>query len=113
MRVKRGTSHVKRRRNLLKKAKGFSWGRKSHIKKAKTAVTKAGVHAYRDRRRKKREKRALWQIRLNAAARQEGMTYSQFIHALKIKEIALNRKVLSEIAMDEPAVFAEIVKKVK
>lgn len=113
MRVKRGTQHTKRRRNILKKAKGFRWGRKNQIKKAKTAITKAGANAYRDRRRKKRERRALWQIRLNAAARKEGMNYSQFIHALKIKKVVMDRKVLSEIAKDEPEIFAQIVKAVK
>lgn len=110
MRVKRGTTHVKRRRAVLKRAKGFRWGRKNQIKKAKTAIRKAGANAYRDRKRKKRTQRALWQIRLNAAARKEGTTYSKLIHALKARNIALNRKVLSEIAVEHPEVFAKIVK---
>jgi large subunit ribosomal protein L20 len=110
MRIKRGTQHTKRRRTLLKHAKGFTWGRKNQPKKAKTAVMKAGANAYRDRRRKKREFRALWQIRLNAGARANGTTYSKLIHGLKNKKITLNRKVLSELAAEQPETFAEIVK---
>lgn len=71
---------------------------------------KAGQHAFRDRRRKKRERRALWQIQVNAAARQNGTTYSRLIHGLKTKKSALDRKVLAQIAQEAPDVFAEIVK---
>ncbi|MDP3964880.1 MAG: 50S ribosomal protein L20 [bacterium] len=113
MRVKRGTTHVKRRRNLLKKAKGYRWGRKNKIKQAKTAVTKAGVYAYRDRRVKKRAVRQLWQVRLNAAVRPHGLTYSTFIDGLKKKKIELDRKVLAEIALNHPKVFEAIVKEVR
>ena len=112
-RVKRGTHHTKRRYNILKQAKGFKWGRKSKLKLAKTAVTKAGAHAWRDRRVKKRTARALWQIQLNAAVRLYGLNYSKFINGLKKANIELDRKVLSQIAREYPNVFKEIVEKVK
>lgn len=109
-RVKRGTQHTKRRRNILTKAKGFKWGRKKLIKIAKTAVTKAGAHAYRDRRVKKRTSRALWQLKINAAARENGTTYSRLINGLKKNKIEIDRKILADIAENEPKVFAKIVK---
>lgn len=112
-RVKRGTHHVKRRRNILKKVKGFEGGRKSLIKLAKVAATKAGAYAYRDRRVKKRLARANWQVRINAAVRPLGMSYSAFTGALKKKEIGLDRKVLAAIAENYPAVFEKIVSAVK
>ncbi len=112
-RVKRGMGHVKHRKNLMKRAKGFEAGRKNLIKQAKVAVIKAGVHAYRDRRVKKRDMRALFQIRINAAVRPLGMSYSKFMSALKIKSISLNRKVLSEIAAQKPEVFKKIFETVK
>lgn len=89
------------------------WGRKSKITLMKTAVIKAGAHAYVDRRRKKRDFRALWNIRINAAAREEGMKYSTLIAALHKKGIALDRRVLSQLAVEYPAVFAKIVSAVK
>jgi len=113
MRVKRGTTHVKRRKAILKKTKGFKWGRKNKIKLAQTAATKAGAHAYRDRRVKKRTSRALWQIRINAAARQHDMTYSKFIKALKNSKVELDRKILADLAANQPKVFEAIVKLVK
>ena len=109
-RVKRGTSHVKTRRNILQKAKGFKWGRKKLIKIAKTAVTKAGAHAYRDRRVKKRTSRALWQLKINAAARENNTSYSRLMGALKKKNIEIDRKILADLAEHEPNVFAKIVK---
>ncbi|MCB9798498.1 50S ribosomal protein L20 [Candidatus Nomurabacteria bacterium] len=112
-RVKRGLIHAKKRRSLLKRVKGFRLGRKSLIKLAKTADMKAGAHAYRDRRNKKREMRRLWQIRINAAVRNLGSTYSQFMGALKKKNISLDRKVLSELAAGEPKVFEKIVQQTK
>jgi large subunit ribosomal protein L20 len=108
-RVKRGTHRVKRRKNILKRAKGYKWGRKSKITLAKTAVTKAGVYAYRDRRRKKREFRRLWQIKINAAVREKGLTYSRFMDALKKKNIQLDRKILADLAENFPSVFTKIV----
>ena len=112
-RVKRGTTHVKRRKNILKKVKGFRGGRKNLLKQAKTAATKAGAHSYRDRRVKKRVCRRLWQVRLNAAVREHGWTYSKFIDALKKSKSELDRKVLSELAIKDPATFKKIVDKLK
>lgn len=112
-RVKRGVIHTKKRRKILKKAKGYKWGRKKLIKLAKTAVTKAGAYAYRDRRAKKRTNRALWQIRLNAAAREHGLSYSKFIAGLRKNKIELDRKVLSQLANQEPKIFAQIIEKIK
>jgi large subunit ribosomal protein L20 len=112
-RVKRGLGHLKKRRSLMKRVKGFEGGRRKLIKLAKTADTKAGAHAYRDRRVKKRDMRALWQVRINAAVRTLGTSYSKFIGGLKKKEVALDRKVLSEIAAKEPKVFEKIVAFVK
>ncbi len=108
-RVKRGVMHTKRRRNWLQRTKGYKWGRKSRITLAKTAATKAGVYAYRDRRNKKREFRKLWQIRINAAAHSVGMNYSTLAGALKKKNIALDRKILSTLAMEYPKVFTKVV----
>ncbi len=112
-RVKRGKGHLKKRKSLMQRVKGFRWGRKNLLKLAKTADTKAGAHAYRDRRVKKRDMRRLWQVRINAAVRKLGMSYSKFIGACKEKEVGLNRKVLSEIAAEKPAVFEKIVDFVK
>lgn len=112
-RVKRGVGHLKKRRSLMKRNKGFGGGRKNLIKEAKTADTKAGAHAYRDRKVKKRTMRGLWQIRINAAVRTFEMNYSKFIGTLKAKQVKLDRKVLSEIAAQEPKVFAKIVEFVK
>lgn len=113
MRVKRGIMHLKRRKNLLRQTKGYLWGRKSKIKLAKVAVLKAGVHAYRDRRRKKREFRRLWNIQINAAVRGHGLNYSKFIYGLKKTKIGLDRKILANLANNHPEVFKEIVKAVK
>ena len=98
---------------MLAKTKGMKWGRKSKIKLARPAALKAGVYAYRDRRNKKRSFRRLWQIRLNAAVRPLGLTYSVFINKLTKAGVTLDRKVLSQIAKDQPAVFAKIVEKIK
>lgn len=110
-RVKRGTQHTKRRRNTLVKTKGFRWGRKKLIKLAKTAVTKAGAHAYRDRRVKKRTARTLWQVKINAAARLNGTTYSRLMNGLKKNKIEIDRKILADLAEHNPEIFAAIVKK--
>ena len=112
-RVKRGVIHSKNRKNILKQAKGYKWGRKKLIKLAKTATTKAGAYAYRDRRTKKRTARALWQIQLNAAARDRGTTYSKLMNGLKKAKIELDRKVLSELAKNHPKVFDAVVEKSK
>ncbi len=113
MRVKRGKAHLKHRKHLLERAKGFKWGRKAKIKLAKPAIYKAGEHAYRDRKRKKREFRALWQIKINAACRKAGLSYSKFIHQLKLNKIGLNRKILADLAENQPEIFEKIVEEVK
>ena len=111
-RVKRGVVAKARHKKVLEQAKGFRGRRKNVYRVAKQAVIKAGQYAYRDRRVKKREVRALWIIRINAAARQHGLSYSQFISGLKAKGIELDRKVLAGMAMDEPSAFAELAKAV-
>ncbi|MDD2681165.1 MAG: 50S ribosomal protein L20 [Patescibacteria group bacterium] len=108
-RVKRGTTHVKKRRKLLQQVKGYKWGRKNLIKLATTAQTKAGAHAYRDRRKKKRDMRALWQIKINAFVREYGWSYSRFIGALKAANIVIDRKILADLAVNNKKVLAEIV----
>lgn len=105
--------HAKRVKNVLKRAKGFRWGRKSKIKLAKVAVRKAGVYAYRDRKNKKREFRQLWTIRLNAAVREHGLSYSRFIDLLKKANVQLNRKMLAELALNHPIIFNKVVEMVK
>lgn len=110
-RVKRAKVHLKKRRKIRKATKGYKWGRKSSIRLGKTAILKAGQHALRDRRKKKGQMRRLWQIRINAAVREHGTTYSKFINALKINKIEIDRKMLADLAVNNPQVFAEIVKK--
>ena len=112
-RVKRGTQHVKRRKNLLKRVKGFKWGRKSKIRLARPAMLKAGSYAFRDRRAKKRTFRALWTLKINAAIREHGLSYSRFIDLLKKANVAIDRKILAVLAEKHPAVFAKIVETVK
>jgi len=112
-RVKRGvTSHAKHKK-VLKAAKGFYGRRKNTISIANQAVEKANQYAFRDRKRRKRTFRALWIQRLNAAVRPFGLTYSQFIHGLAKAEITVDRKVLSDLAIHEPAAFQAIVEKAK
>lgn len=111
-RVKRGKVRTKKRRAFLQQTKGYKWGRKNLIRQAKTATKKAGVYAFRDRRAKKRINRGLWQVRLNAAVREHNLSYSKFINLLKKNKIELDRKVLSEIAQKEPAIFKKIVEKI-
>ena len=112
-RVKRGvTAHAKHKK-VLKAAKGFYGRRKNTIRIAKQAVEKANQYAFRDRKRRKRTFRALWIQRLNAAVRPFGLTYSQFIHGLAKAEITVDRKVLSDLAIHEPAAFQALVEKAK
>jgi large subunit ribosomal protein L20 len=111
-RVKRGTVQRRRHNKVLKQAKGYRGLRSRLYRQAKNAVMKAGMHAYRHRRTKKRDFRRLWIARMNSACRANGVSYSRFIHALHAKDVALDRKVLSDIAIHEPAVFAAIVKEV-
>lgn len=112
-RIKRGVMAHKRRKKVLKRAKGFLFGRGTKFRAAKEALLKAGVYAYRDRRAKKRAMRGLWQIRLNAAVRNYGLNYSKFINALKLSKIEIDRKVLSDLAMNNPEIFAKVVEKAK
>lgn len=93
----------------MKRVKGFEAGRKNLLQLAKVADLKAGAHSYRDRRVKKRDMRALWQVQINAGARENGLSYSRLMGALKKRGIALNRRVLSEIAGKHPAIFKRIV----
>ncbi len=104
---------MKRRRNVLKDAKGFRHGRSTKEIGAKVALIKAGVNAFAHRKDKKADMRRLWTIRLNAALRPLGISYSKFIDAMNKKNIKLDRKVLSEIAKTNPASFARIVEQVK
>lgn len=112
-RVKRGKIAHKRRKHLLKYAKGFRWGRKAKYRAAKEALYHAWEYAYRDRKVKKRDFRRLWQIQINAACRQLGVSYSKFIAGLKKNKIELDRKILSNLAQNHPEIFEKIVEKVK
>ncbi len=100
----------RRHRKIVKQAKGYYGARSRNFKAAKDAVEKAGLYAYRDRRQRKRQFRRLWIIRINAAARLNGLSYSQFISKLKEKGIDLDRKILADMAMNEPNTFKELVK---
>jgi large subunit ribosomal protein L20 len=104
-RVKRGVHARKKRRTTLERAKGYRGQSSKSYKRAKEALLKADSYAYRDRRNKKRDFRRLWIQRINAAARQEGMSYSQFIHGLKLAGVELDRKVLADIAVRDPETF--------
>jgi large subunit ribosomal protein L20 len=112
-RVKRGTLVKKRHKKLLKETRGYKHGRKKLFRVAKQAYLKAGQHAFRDRRRKKREFRALWIVQLNAAARNYDLKYSEFVNGLKKANITLNRKVLAQLAQEAPEEFEKITAKVK
>ena len=112
MRVKRGVTTHKRHKKLLAHAKGYRGGRSKLIKLAKEAVIHAGVDAYRGRKEKKRTLRALWITRINGALTPHNLSYSQFVNLLKSKKIELDRKILSQIAIEDPQTFDEIVKKV-
>jgi len=112
-RVKRGVTARARHKKVLSLAKGFRGRRKNVYRIAKQAVMKAGQYAYRDRRNKKRDFRRLWIARINAAVRELGMTYSQFINGMTKAGIALDRKVLADIAVHDKAAFASIVEQAK
>jgi len=112
-RIKRGVMANKRRKKVLKKAKGFLNARSKKYKAAKEALMKAGTYAYRDRKAKKRTMRGLWQIKINAGVREFGLSYSKFIHALKLGKVEIDRKVLAEIAVENPPIFKSIVDKAK
>ena len=113
VRVKGGIIANKRRKNILKRVKGYRYGRGTKKRQAKEAIAHAGNHAFAHRKMKKREFRRFWNIRINAAVRKFGLSYSKFINALKSKNIELDRKILSQIANEAPEVFEKIVEKVK
>lgn len=112
-RVKRGTTTRAKHKSLLAKTKGFRHGRKSLVKMARQADTKAGQYAYRDRRNKKRDFRRLWITQINAACKLNDIKYSIFMNGLKKKDIELDRKVLSDLARNNPEEFTKLVAKVK
>ena len=112
-RVKRGVTNHARHKKVLKAAEGFYGRRKNTIRAAKAAVDKAGQYAYRDRKVRKRTFRSLWIQRINAAARMEGMTYSRFISGLEAAGIEMDRKVLADIAGQDPVAFKAIAEKVR
>ena len=112
-RVKRGVRTKARHNKIIKQAKGY-FGKKSKLfKVANQAVLKSGNYAYRDRRQKKGDFRKLWSARINAAARQNGMSYSKFMNGLKVAGVELDRKVLSDIAISDPKAFAALVEQAK
>ena len=113
MRVKRGVPSHAKHQKIRKNTKGMSRPNRSSVKRGKQAITRALVNATRDRKNFKRTVRSLWNIRINAAARENGTTYSVFIAGLKKNKIELNRKMLAEIAVSEPKAFSAIVKAVK
>ncbi len=113
MRVKTGTVRRRRHKKLLKQARGFYSGRRKHFRKAKEQLERSLVYAYRDRRQKKRDFRKLWITRINAACRLNDISYSRFIHGLNRAGIELDRKILADMAMNEPAAFAKVVEQVK
>lgn len=112
-RVKRGVISMKRRRNVLSQVKGYRFARSKKERAAREAIVHAGKYAFAHRKDKKADARRLWTVRLNAALRPLGFSYSKFINALKKKNITLDRKVLSEIARTNPESFARIVEQVK
>ncbi len=112
-RVKRGTIAHKKRERILKKTKGYRWGRKTKERAAKEALLHGLSRKFKGRKEKKRTARAHWQVKINAAVRAEGMTYNTFINALKKKNVALDRKVLADLAEREPALFKKIIEFVR
>ena len=112
-RVKKGVHSLKKRRKILQATKGFKWGRKSKERLAREALLHAWSHAFRGRKEKKRNMRALWQIQMSAGVREEGISYSKFIGALHKANVKLNRKILAQLSEKHPAVFKEIVSSVK
>jgi len=108
-RVKRGVQKRARKKKIIKLAKGFKWRRKSNYRAAKEALKHAWTYAYRDRRTKKRNFRNLWNIKINAICRENGISYSRFINAIKNSKIEIDRKVLSQLAQNHPETFKKII----
>ena len=113
MRIKRGVNAVKKRRKIFKLSKGYFGSKSKSYRIAREAVMKSLMYAYIGRKRRKRDFRQLWIARINAAARQNGLSYSEFMHGLKIAGIDLNRKVLADIAVNDAAAFAALAEKAK
>lgn len=111
-RVKRGVIKNKRRKNILKQTKGFRFGRSTKEAQAKEAIAHAGVYSFAHRKDKKADARSLWTTRINAAIRPTGMSYSKFIDGLKKKKIGVDRKILSDLAVNNPETFSRIVKSI-
>ena len=112
-RVKRSIKARKKRRKVLEQAKGYRATKTSSYKRAKEQVQRSGQYAYRDRRVRKREFRKLWIVRINAGARENGMSYNQFMHGLQLAQIELDRKILAELAVNDPSYFASLVEQAR
>jgi large subunit ribosomal protein L20 len=112
-RVKRSVAARKRRRDVLKRAKGYYSARGKHFRAAREQLLHSGVYAYRDRRARKGDFRRLWITRINAAARGQGLSYSRFMAGLRLAEVEVDRKVLAELAVNEPGAFSELVEVAK
>lgn len=113
MRTRKGAARAQSRKRLLKRAKGYVGGRRKLLRTRKETLVRAGAFAYRDRRVKRREFRRLWIIRISAACQEHGLRYSQFINGLQKANISLDRKQLSEMAINDPAGFTQVVDQVK
>ncbi|NUQ64476.1 MAG: 50S ribosomal protein L20 [Pirellulales bacterium] len=113
MRTTKGSARTRAKNRLFRKVKGFHGGRRKLLRTAKETLIRSGVYAYRDRRNRKREFRKLWIIRINAACRQRGLRYSEFIHGLQQANILLDRKTLAEMAVNDPKAFDLVVEQVK
>lgn len=113
MRVKTGVVRRRRHKKILKLARGFYSGRRKHFRKAKEQLERSLCYAFRDRRRKKRDFRRLWIVRINAACRMNDISYSKFIYGLKLTNIELDRKILADMAMQNPTAFSQIVSTIK
>src|SRR5213592_2987451 len=113
MRTMKGAARTQAKKRLFKKVKGFVGGRRRLLRSAKETLVRAGVYAFRDRRVRKRDFRKLWIIRINAAVREHGLRYSQFVHGLEKANIELDRKILAELAVSDPAAFEAVVTAVK
>lgn len=113
MRVKTGVVRRRRHKKILKLARGFYSGRRKHFRKAKEQLERSMYYAFRDRKQKKRDFRSLWIVRINAACRMHDMSYSKFMHGLKLANIELDRKVLADMAMNDMNAFSKIVESAK
>jgi large subunit ribosomal protein L20 len=113
MRTTKGAARNKAKKRLYRKAKGYRGGHGNMLRTVKESIVKAGVYAYRDRRVRKRDFRRLWITRINAAARERGLRYGQLVHGLKLAQIELDRKMLAEMAVNDPQGFDAVVEKAK